>query len=120
MGVPHGADHSPGEPKRTTALLAVHALQDRPGVRAVGEISLTTLIAWEQLLEKIASEPSHAFFLDLAAVSFIDVAGASALAVTAQNLGAGRRIVVGRPPFELERLMGLFWPDLPTIEMVAQ
>jgi anti-anti-sigma regulatory factor len=119
VNVPHGVDPTHGEPRHDKALLTVHALQDRAGVRAVGEISLTTLTTWERMLEQIPRQPSGAFFLDLTAVSFMDVAGASALAVTAQNLDAGRRIVVGRPPFELERVMDLFWPGLPTIEMVA-
>jgi anti-anti-sigma regulatory factor len=115
----HGVDHSHSEPPRTKALLSVHALEDRAGARAVGEISLTTLTTWERALAQIAAEPSRAYFLDLGDVSFVDVAGASALAVAAQNLGADRRIVVRSPPFELARVMDLFWPGLPTIEMVA-
>ncbi|MFG2500950.1 STAS domain-containing protein [Streptomyces sp. NPDC048441] len=120
MSVPFGVDRPAGEPRRTQALLKVYPLSDRPGVRAVGEISRPTLATWERALEQIAHQRSRAVYVDLAAVSFIDVAGASALAITAQGLEADQRIMVDRPPFELERLLDLFWPGLPTLEMVAQ
>lgn len=120
MGVPFGVDRPAAEPRRSQAHLKVYPLRDRPGVRVVGEISRPTLVTWERALEQMAHQRSGAFFVDLAAVSFIDVAGASALAIAAQNLAADQRIMVDRPPFELERLLDLFWPGLPAIEMVAQ
>ncbi|MEU6962533.1 STAS domain-containing protein [Streptomyces chrestomyceticus] len=89
-------------------------------MRAAGEISLSTRATWEATLESLASHGHEVFHVELSAVTFVDVAGASALAVTAQKLDAGRRIVVSRPPGTLRRLLELFWPGLPALEVVTR
>ncbi|WP_030374216.1 STAS domain-containing protein [Streptomyces rimosus] len=108
-----------GGPGAAGALLTVCPLPDRPGVRAAGEITLSTRTTWEAALERLAGHGHEVFHVELSAVTFVDVAGASVLAVTAQNLGAGRRIVVDRPPVTLRRLLELFWPGLPALEVVT-
>ncbi|MET7683194.1 STAS domain-containing protein [Streptomyces sp. NPDC005423] len=95
-------------------------LTDRPGWQAAGEINLLTRQAWEQTLHHLALSDEEACHLELSAVTFIDVAGASALAVTAQGLPQGRRIVLEGPPATLRRVLEMFWPDLPTVEVMAR
>jgi hypothetical protein len=49
----------------------------------------------------------------------VDVAGVTDLAVTAQCLSEGQRIVLHRPPAQLPRILELFWPGLAAIEVAA-
>ncbi|MEV5597498.1 STAS domain-containing protein [Streptomyces sp. NPDC052496] len=102
----------PGE-----AVLTVCPLPDRPGLEAAGEISLSTRPIWEGALERLARCEDDVFHMEMSGVTFIDVAGASALARTAHGLGEGRRVVVSRPPGTLRRLLELFWPDLAAMEV---
>ncbi|MET7732024.1 STAS domain-containing protein [Streptomyces sp. NPDC005402] len=95
-------------------------LTDRPGWQAVGEISLLTRPAWEQTLHHLARSDEQACHLELSAVTFVDVAGVSALAMTAQDLPQGRRIVLEEPPATLRRVLDLFWPDLLTVEVMGR
>jgi anti-anti-sigma factor len=92
---------------------------DRPGWQASGEISLITRPAWEQTLQQLALSDEEACHLELSAVTFMDVAGVSALAVAAQGLPQGRRIVLEEPPAALRRVLEMFWPDLPAVEVIA-
>ncbi|WP_443060440.1 hypothetical protein [Streptomyces sp. NBC_00459] len=104
--------------------LRLGPLPDRAGWRAVGEITSATCPAWEQTLKQLTRGMSLreeiVGHLEMSAVTFVDVAGASALAVAAQDLSVERRIVVERPPATLPRLLDMFWPDLPVIEVVAR
>ncbi|WP_093797210.1 STAS domain-containing protein [Streptomyces sp. Wb2n-11] len=113
------ANALPASPARATSALRVRPLADRPGWQAAGEISLTTRPAWEQTLYQFAMSDEEVFHLELSAVTFVDVAGVSALAVTAQDLPEGRRIVLEEPPAALRRVLDMFWPNLPTVEVVA-
>ncbi|TKA01951.1 STAS domain-containing protein [Actinacidiphila oryziradicis] len=96
-------DGSVPVPSRSGALLEVGPLSGRSGIRATGEISVSTRASWDQALQGLARKHTDVSFVDLSGVSFIDVGGAAALAVTAQHLGTGR-IVVDRPPPELPRM----------------
>nr|WP_229695030.1 hypothetical protein [Streptomyces lacrimifluminis] len=104
--------------------LRLRPLPDRAGWRAVGEITSATRPAWEQTLERLTLRMTLGeeivCHLEMSAVTFVDVAGASALAVAAQDLPAERRIVIERPPVTLPRLLEMFWPDLSVIEVVAR
>ncbi|MGW0561659.1 STAS domain-containing protein [Streptomyces sp. NPDC003016] len=113
------ADALAASPARPPGALSVHPLPDRPGWQAVGEISLTTRPAWEQTLHQLALSDEEACHLELSAITFVDVAGVSALAAAAQTLPEGRRIVLEGPPAALRRVMDMFWPDLPALEVVA-
>ncbi|MFE9995340.1 STAS domain-containing protein [Streptomyces avermitilis] len=119
MESPRHRDQPCGQPQYTAADLEVSPLSDRPGVRAAGEVTLTTLTEWEQALDQLVRRREDALYVELSAVTFIDVAGASALALAAQRLPAGQHIHLDRPPFGLRRMFEMFWPDLLTIEMVA-
>jgi anti-anti-sigma regulatory factor len=99
--------------------LRVRPLPDRRGWQAAGQVSLATRPVWEQALSRLAQGDEEACHLELSAVTFVDVAGASALAVAAQGLSEGRRIVLEQPPAALRRVLDVFWPDLPAIEVVA-
>ncbi|MFI0241160.1 STAS domain-containing protein [Streptomyces sp. NPDC016845] len=102
------------------AELRIQPLTDRAGLKVAGEICLPTHDVWERALIRLARHcddgPVH---LELSDVTFVDMAGATALAVTAQRLGRDRRLVLTCPPAGLSRLLELFWPDLPAIEVAA-
>jgi anti-anti-sigma regulatory factor len=100
-------------------VLQVSALPDRCGARAVGEVGLSTARVWERLLEQLADRDEKVCVLELSAVTFVDVAGATALAMTAQRLPDDRRIILQQPPHALQRMLEMFWPDLPMIEVAA-
>ncbi|GAA0453137.1 STAS domain-containing protein [Streptomyces stramineus] len=88
-------------------------------MRASGEVGLTTRGQWQGALERLLQHDGDAY-LELSAVTFVDVAGTSALALTAQRMGAdGRRIVIDRPPSSLRRTLEMFWSDLSAIEVTG-
>jgi anti-anti-sigma regulatory factor len=105
----------------TAAVLTVHPLTERPGLRASGEISLGTRAIWERALERTVREGAAArpggYVLELSEVTFVDVGGAGALVAAARRLPAGQRIVLHRPPPVLCRVLEMFWPDQPAIEV---
>ncbi|MER7405783.1 STAS domain-containing protein [Streptomyces sp. NPDC000070] len=97
--------------------LAVFPLSGRQGVRATGEVVLTTRAIWEGVLEQAVREDEDVYYLELSDVTFVDVAGAGALAAAAGQLGDGRRFVVRRPPAALRRTLDLLWPGHAGIEV---
>ncbi|MFD6289714.1 STAS domain-containing protein [Streptomyces sp. NPDC060205] len=105
---------------RSTGTLQVRPLADRSGWRAEGEVSLATRTAWERALDRLALEDVEVCHLELSAVTFVDVAGVSALAVAVQGLPEGRRIMIEQPPAAVRRVLDMFWPDLPGVEVVAR
>ncbi|MDQ0933228.1 STAS domain-containing protein [Streptomyces turgidiscabies] len=117
MDASHGGDRP--TPLPDGPVLEIHPLSGRPGIRAAGEINVITRSSWEQALEDLASAHTDVSFVELSGLMFIDVGGAAALAVTAQRLDAGR-IVVDRPPPELERILDMFWPGISMIEVAGR
>ncbi|WDM12823.1 STAS domain-containing protein [Streptomyces lavenduligriseus] len=108
-------------PKQAAPRLDVYPLTGRSGFRAVGEVILPTRDTWERALERVVREAEDVggedvYYLELSAVTFVDVAGAGALADTAKSLD-GRRLVLDRPPDSLSRILGLLWPGLAGIEV---
>lgn len=105
-------------------VLRMRPLPDRVGWQAAGEITSATCPVWEQTLGQLTRRMNLrkeiVCHLEMSAVTFVDVAGASVLAVTAQDLPAQRRIVIERPPATLPRLLDMFWPELSVIEVVAR
>ncbi|MFI9818912.1 STAS domain-containing protein [Streptomyces sp. NPDC052013] len=99
------------------ARLTVRPLDGRRGVRAAGEIGLATRTTWNRVLEQAVREGEGVYYLELSEVTFVDVAGAGALAAAAERLPDGGRFVVHRPPPALRRVLEMFWPDLSTIEV---
>lgn len=95
----------------------MHPLHGCCGVRAAGEIALATRPAWNRVLEQAVREGEHVYCLELSGVTFVDVAGVGALAAAAGRLDSGRRFLVHRPPPTLPRVLEMFWPGLPTIEV---
>ncbi|MCX5041219.1 MULTISPECIES: STAS domain-containing protein [Streptomyces] len=104
---------------RTGAVLDVGSLSGRPGIRAHGEIGVSTRLSWENALTELSRRHSEVSYVELSGVRFVDVAGVTALAVTAINLPGGR-MVVERPPPQLPRLLDLFWPSLRRIEVTPR
>ncbi|GGU76638.1 hypothetical protein GCM10010260_06090 [Streptomyces filipinensis] len=110
---PAGAVPAPAVP-----WLSVHPLTARAGFRAVGEVTLPTHRIWERALEDAVRDRGDVYFVELSALSFVDVAGAEVLADAARRFGE-RRLVLDRPPAALPRVLGLLWPGLPAIEVAA-
>lgn len=98
------------------AALEVSPLPNRSGIRARGEISALTRPSWEQALSELARRHAGVSYVELSDVAFVDVAGVSALVITAMNLPAGR-VVVEHPPPQLPRVLEMFWPGLQRIEV---
>ncbi|MFF5973310.1 STAS domain-containing protein [Streptomyces sp. NPDC012769] len=94
-------------------------LPGRSGIRAGGEISEVTRRSWEEALSDLARQHTGVSYVELSDVAFVDVAGVTALAVTAMGLPEGR-MVVEHPPPQLLRVLEMFWPDLPQIEVVQR
>ncbi|MFJ8588880.1 STAS domain-containing protein [Streptomyces sp. NPDC093595] len=101
------------------ASLEAYPMSDRPGVRVIGEMSALTRAAWHTVLEELVRQPGDACHADLSQVTFVDVAGITDLALTAQALTSGRRIVLHDPPPQLPRILELFWPGLSEIEVAS-
>ncbi|MGW0334754.1 STAS domain-containing protein [Streptomyces sp. NPDC003011] len=97
--------------------LTVSPLGERSGLRVAGEVGLTTHEVWRRALDRAVREDGDVYYLELSAVTFVDVAGVGALAFAAQQLGDGRRMVLHRPPPGLRRVLDMFWPDLSSIEV---
>jgi anti-anti-sigma factor len=101
------------------AALEVSSLSGRSGIRVRGEISVLTRLSWEQALSELARRHADVSYVELSDVAFVDVAGVSALAVTAMNLADGR-VVVEHPPPQLPRILEMFWPGLDRIEVASR
>ncbi|WP_371238370.1 STAS domain-containing protein [Streptomyces pimonensis] len=114
MGNRHRTPYVPGTP---APCLTVRPLEGCRGVRVAGDICLATRTIWERVLEQAVREGEAVYHLELSEVTFVDVAGAGALAAAAGRLEDGRRFVVRRPPPALCRVLDTFWPDLSTIEV---
>ncbi|GAA2732456.1 STAS domain-containing protein [Streptomyces nogalater] len=126
MSAPEPARQSPtaAVPKQAAPRLDVYPLTGRNGFRAVGEVILPTRDIWERALQGVVREAEDVggedvYYLELSAVTFVDVAGAGALADTAKSLDGRRRLVLDRPPDALPRILTLLWPGLPGIEVSA-
>ncbi|MGV9909581.1 STAS domain-containing protein [Streptomyces tendae] len=115
-----GTGATGGPPRiRSGALLDVGPLPGRPGIRASGEINVSTRRSWENALTELSRRHTDVSYVELSGVRFVDVAGVTALAVTAMNLPVGR-VVVERPPPQLPRVLDLFWPTLHRIEVAPR
>ncbi|MET9441077.1 STAS domain-containing protein [Streptomyces sp. NPDC006610] len=101
------------------AALEVRPLSGRSGIRAHGEISALTRPSWEHALGELARRHAGVSYVELSDVAFVDVAGVTALALTAMNLPDGR-VVVEHPPPQLPRLLDMFWPGQNRIEVAPR
>ncbi|MEV6759599.1 STAS domain-containing protein [Streptomyces sp. NPDC051105] len=101
------------------AVLQIDPLPDRSGLGAIGEISMNTRSVWQQALNQLVERRADVLHMDLSRVRFVDVAGVTDLAVTAQRLPEGQRIVLHGPPPQVPRILEHFWPDIVAIEVAA-
>ncbi|MDN3293220.1 STAS domain-containing protein [Streptomyces ficellus] len=85
-------------------------------VHVRGQVYLDTLMEWERILGGLRGREGD-IHMDLSGLTFVDVAGASSLARTAQSLPGGRRILIESPPASLSRVLEMFWPELVSIEV---
>ncbi|MFG3021570.1 STAS domain-containing protein [Streptomyces sp. NPDC048254] len=113
-----GVGGCPAVPPRG-AVLQINPLPDSSGLGAIGEISMNTRSVWQQALNQLVERRTDVLHVDLSRVRFVDVAGVTDLAVTAQRLPEGQRIVLHGPPPQLPRILKHFWPDIAAIEVAA-
>ncbi|MFI7139247.1 STAS domain-containing protein [Streptomyces massasporeus] len=113
-----GEGGTPVAPSRD-AVLQIDPLPDSSGLGATGEISMNTRSVWQQALNQLVERRADVLHVDLSRVRFVDVAGVTDLAVTAQRLPQGHRILLHRPPPQLPRILELFWPGIAAIEVAA-
>jgi anti-anti-sigma factor len=97
--------------------LAAHPLPEGDGVRLAGEVAHATRSAWAEVLTGAVEARRCVYVLDMADVAFVDVTGAEELAAAARRLESGRRIVLHNPPRTLSRVLEMYWPGLPGIEV---
>lgn len=119
MNDPHERKKGADEVLLAGKRLHLCPLADRAGLAVAGEVCLPTHMVWEQALERVAQRHYGSYHFDLSALTFIDMAGATALALTAQGLNGEQRLVLESPPPALSRLLELFWPNLPAIEVAT-
>lgn len=117
MDAPDQPGTRPVAKKRVSAL-KIRPLTGRAGIRVSGEVTLTTRASWEQALED-ALRGSGDVMLDLSGLTFIDVGGATALVLAAQDLDGRRRLVIKGPPPALRRTLAAFSPELAAIEVTT-
>jgi hypothetical protein len=100
-------------------LLAV-PLTDRPGMRLIGEVDLSTrsklvtALGWLTGTLEPEGEDVH---LELAELTFIDVGGATLLMQRAAALRPDQRMVLHNPPAMLRRTFTLLWGVPPRIQL---
>ena len=85
-------------------------------LRLAGDADLSECDELEQALAGPVAADGD-IHLDLAALTFADVAAARLLARTAARLVPGRKLVLHRPPPALRRLVQMCWPDQPGLEV---
>jgi anti-anti-sigma regulatory factor len=86
-------------------------------LRLAGEADLSACGALQQALAQVAASGGDVH-VDLAAVTFADVAVTRLLALTAARLGPGRSLVLRGASPAIRRLVGLCWPGLPGLEVI--
>ncbi|MFB8282332.1 STAS domain-containing protein [Nocardia colli] len=81
----------------------------------MGQVDLATHDAWETALAELPVAPD--IHLELSELTFIDTHGTLILVEATNQAAKGRRVVLHNPPVTLVRILELFWPSLPTIEV---
>lgn len=77
-----------------------------------GEIDLVTRHGWTEVLAAMDGNDAPGR-LDLSALSFIDVRGATALVDAARRMTPGTQLTLYRPPQCLRRMLDLLHADKP-------
>ncbi|MEV6557455.1 STAS domain-containing protein [Nocardia sp. NPDC051756] len=81
----------------------------------MGQVDLATHDDWETALAELPAAPD--VHLELSELTFIDTHGTLILVEATNQAAKGRRVVLHNPPVALVRILELFWPALPTIEV---
>ena len=105
--------------EETHAGLSIDALGDGNRLSVAGTLDANSSAHLENALRPMIATGDDVH-LDLSRLIFADVSGATVLATSAQRLPGGRRLVLERPPRQLRRIIDLFWPELPCIQVVTR
>lgn len=97
----------------------LQVLRTARGLRLVGEVDASTVEQLSAALDA-ASEGEGDVELDLSELSFIDIAGVTALVRTAIRLGEQRALVVRNPPRTMRRILALGWKDWPSSNLKVE
>ncbi|PXX61626.1 STAS domain-containing protein [Nocardia tenerifensis] len=81
----------------------------------MGQVDFATHDAWETALAQLPAAPD--VHLELSELTFIDTHGTLILVEATNQTAKGRRVVLHNPPLTLVRILELFWPSLPSIEV---
>ncbi|WP_378738137.1 STAS domain-containing protein [Nocardia brasiliensis] len=81
----------------------------------MGQVDLATHGSWRSALAELPSAPD--IHLELSELTFIDTHGTLILVEATNQSATGRRVVLHNPPVTLVRILDLFWPSLPTLEV---
>jgi anti-anti-sigma factor len=106
-------------PSDAPPALEINLLTGCHGVSIAGMLDVTTSELMASRLQPLITAGDDVR-VDLSGLTFADVSGATVLATSAQQLPAGRRLVLERPPRQLRRIIDLFWSDLRCIEVVTR
>ena len=113
----HGTE-APASADHDLPALRVEVLPNQVGVRVAGEVDATVRDSWHAALAPLADGDSDVY-LDLSALTFIDVRGVAELVELACGLGEERQMVLHQPPRVLRQVMDALWPDAPRSIVVA-
>ena len=98
--------------------LTITPATDGLGLRLIGEVDLATAPVLAEALDELVRGAGDVH-LDLAELQFVDVSGASVVVAAAAALGAGRTLVLHRPPEVLNQILDRFWPGADRIRVDA-
>ncbi|MFC4585678.1 STAS domain-containing protein [Sphaerisporangium corydalis] len=102
------------------ASLSVRRIADPPGLRVGGEVDTTTAGEFGEALAAVVRCCDGDVRVDLAGVTFIDLAGLRVLADTAAELGPGRALVLGPMAGHVEHLIRLVgWDTAPGLRLAG-
>jgi anti-anti-sigma factor len=92
--------------------LTVQPLADRPGIRLVGEVDVSTRSELESVLRTLAGQREDVS-VDMRELEFIDTGGVLLLVDVARRLTPGQRLLLYHTPYQLRRVVELLWRRPP-------
>jgi anti-anti-sigma factor len=98
--------------------LRITTVTDPAGLKVSGAVDLTVRSQWQEALQVITDTTAD-IHLDVSELDFIDCGGVSELVHASRRLPAGRQVRVHGPSPIFQRVLHLYWPDLPTVKVVA-
>ncbi|MCG5212576.1 STAS domain-containing protein [Streptosporangium sp. KLBMP 9127] len=103
------------------ALLRIRVTAEPPGLRVEGEVDLNNLAAFTESLTEAVKRMPGDVHLDLAELSFIDLAGLRVIADTATALCDGRNLVLAPVAPHVHHLIKMIgWDATPGLRLAGE